>query len=125
MVTLDVHLHPAGQARRFANDASGCAALIAWFEGFAIACIAFEPTGAYHHALERRLAAADLPLVKVNPRRARRFADAIGQNAKTDRVDAAMLARFAALLEPPVRLAVSAALGGVKPKWLEAGRARP
>jgi transposase len=112
--TLDVHLHPAGQARRFANDAGGCAALIAWFEGFAIARIAFEPTGAYHHAFERRLAAADLPLVKVNPRRARRFAEAIGQNAKTDRVDAAMLARFAALLEPPVRPVISAALDMMK-----------
>jgi transposase len=112
--TFDVHLHPAGRIGRFANDARGRSALIAWLEGFAIARIAFEPTGAYHHALERRLAAAGLPLVKVNPRRARRFAEAIGRHAKTDAIDAAMLARFAALLEPPVRPVVSAALDAMK-----------
>jgi transposase len=112
--TLEVHLHPAGGVRRFANDAKGCAALIAWLEGFVIARVAFEPTGAYHHAFERRLAAAGLPLVKVNPRQARRFAEAIGQHAKTDAVDAAMLARFAALLEPPVRPVVSATLDAMK-----------
>jgi transposase len=112
--TFDVHLHPAGRVGRFANDAKGCCALIAWLEGFAIARIAFEPTGAYHHAFERRLAAAGLPLVKVNPRRARRFAEAIGRHAKTDAIDAAMLARFAALLEPPVRPVVSATVDAMK-----------
>jgi transposase len=80
--TLEVHLHPAGRCRRFDHDAKGCAALIAWLKGFVIARIAFEPTGAYHRAFERRLAAAGLPLVKVNPRQARRFAEAIGRHAK-------------------------------------------
>jgi transposase len=112
--TFDVYLHPAGRVGRFANDARGRSALIAWLEGFAIARIAFEPTGAYHHALERRLAAAGLPLVKVDPRRARRFAEAIGRHAKTDAIDAAMLARFAALLEPPVRPVVSATVDAMK-----------
>jgi transposase len=112
--TLDVHLHPAGKARRFANDTCGCAALIVWLKDFAIARVAFEPTGAYHHAFERRLAEAGLPLVKVNPRRARRFAEAIGRHAKTDAIDAAMLARFAALLEPPVRPVVSVTVDAMK-----------
>jgi transposase len=112
--TLDAHLHPAGRSRRFANDAKGCAALIAWLEGLVIARVAFEPTGAYHHAFERRLAEAGLPLVKVNPRQARRFAEAIGRHAKTDAIDAALLARFAALLEPPVRPVVSATLDAMK-----------
>lgn len=112
--TLDVHLHPVGRVRRFANSAKGCADLIAWLGGFVIARIAFEPTGAYHRAFERCLAEAGLPLVKVNPRQARRFAEAIGRHAKTDAVDAAMLARFAALLEPPVRPVVSAALDAMK-----------
>jgi transposase len=112
--TLDVHLHPAGKARRFANDTCGCAALIVWLKDFAIARVAFEPTGAYHHAFERRLAEAGLPLVKVNPRQARRFAEALGRHAKTDAVDAAMLARLAALLEPPVRPVVSATLDAMK-----------
>jgi transposase len=124
--TLEVHLHPAGKVGRFANDAKGCAALIAWVKRFPIARIAFEPTGADHHAFERRLAAAGLPLVKVNPRHARRFAEALGRHAKlvlgpasgrtrgTDAVDAALLARFAALLEPPVRPALSATLDTMK-----------
>jgi transposase len=112
--TLEVHLHPAGGVRRFANDAKGWAALIVWLGGFPIARIAFEPSGAYHYAFERRLAAAGLPLVKVNPRQARRFAEAIGQHATTDAVDAAMLARFAALLEPPVGPVVSATLDAMK-----------
>src|ERR671918_42045 len=112
--TLEVHLHPAGEGRRFANSAKGCAALIAWLGGFAIARVAFEPTGADHHAFERRLAEAGLPLVKVNPRQARRFAAALGRHAKTDAIDAAMLARFAALLEPPVRAPVSATLDDMK-----------
>ena len=73
--TLEVHLHPAGKVGRFANDAKGCAALIVWLKGFPIARVAFEPTGADHRAFERRLAAAGLPLVKVNPRQARRFAE--------------------------------------------------
>jgi len=112
--SLDAHLHPAGRRRRFSNDAKGCAALIAWLGDVTVARIAFEPTGAYHHAFERRLAAAGLPLVKVNPRQARRFAEALGQNAKTDPIDADLLARFAALLEPPVRPVVSAALDTMK-----------
>jgi hypothetical protein len=87
--TLDVHLHPAGASRQFANDAKGFSALIAWLEDFAIARVAFEPTGVYRRAFERRLAEAGLPLVKVNPRQARRFAEATGRHAKTDAVDAA------------------------------------
>jgi transposase len=112
--TLDVHLHPGGRVRRFANDAEGCSALIAWREDFAIGRVPFEPTGAYHHGFERRLAKAGLPLVKVNPRQARHFAEAIGRQAKTDAVDAAMLARFAALLEPQARAVVSATLDQMK-----------
>jgi transposase len=112
--TLDVHRHPAGRVRRFPHDAKGWAALIAWLGGVVITRVAFEPSGAYHRAFERRLAAAGLPLVKVNPRQARRCAEAIGRHAKTDAVDAAMLARFAALLEPPLRPVVNAALAAMK-----------
>jgi transposase len=85
--------HPVGRGRRFANSTKGCADLIAWLGGFVIARIAFEPTGADHRAFERCLAAAGLPLVKVNPRQARRFPEAIGRHAKSDAVNAAMLGR--------------------------------
>lgn len=101
--TLDVHLHPAGSARQFANNAKGIKALLDWLGGHDIARIVFEPTGPYHHGLERRLGEAGLPLSKVNPLQARRFAQAAGAHAKTDAIDAAMLARMGALLTPPVR----------------------
>jgi transposase len=59
-----------------------------------------------HRAFERALAAAGVPLVKVNPRQARRFAEATGRLAKTDRLDAALLARMGAFSSfPHARLA--------------------
>jgi transposase len=112
--TLDVHLHPAGVARRFGNSRKGRRALIAWLAEIPVARVVFEPTGSYHHGFERQLADAGLPLCKVNPRQARRFAEAIGRHAKTGAVDAAMLARLAALLEPPVRPVISARLDEMK-----------
>ena len=112
--TLDVHLHPAGLARRFANTARGCRALIAWLAEVTVMRLAFEPTGAYHRGFERQMAEAGFPLCKINPRQARRFAEAIGRQAKTDAVDAAMLARLAALLEPPIRPVISAGLDEMK-----------
>lgn len=112
--TLDVHVFPAGLTRRLANTAKGFAGLIAWLKDFSVTRIVFEPTGTYHRAFERRLAEAGLPLVKINPRQARRFAEAIGTHAKTDRVDAAMLARLGAMLKPPIRPAVNPALDEMK-----------
>ena len=112
--TLAVHLHPSGMARRFPNTAAGIRARIAWLGGFAIARVVFEPTGAYHRCFERQLAQAGFGLAKVNPRQARRFAEAIGRPAKTDPLDAAMLARFAALIELPARPVVSDTLAEMK-----------
>ncbi|GEO18214.1 IS110 family transposase [Microvirga aerophila] len=76
--------------------------------------VVFAPTGAYHRALERSLATTGLPLAKINPRHARRFAEALGQLAKTDRLDAALLARFGALLEPPTRPVPTPTLDAMK-----------
>ena len=69
--------------------------------------VVFEPTGPYHRAVERALGVAGVPFVKVNPRQARRFAEATGKLAKTDRLDAAILARMGALLELQARPARS------------------
>lgn len=102
---LDAHRMSDGASRRFTNDRVGHKALISWL-GAPGPRMVYEPTGPYHRALERRLAAEGFALVKVNPRQARRFAEATGKLAKTDRLDAAMLARMGALLdlEPrPVR----------------------
>jgi len=99
---LDAHRHPDGDGRRFANDSAGFKALIRWI-GEGVSRVVFEPTGPYHGALERALAKAGLPVVKVNPRQARRFAEATGKLAKTDRLDAALLARMGALLQLEAR----------------------
>lgn len=103
---LDVHRFPTGEEQAFANTKAGLTALIRWLGAGHVLRIVFEPTGRYHRDLERRLAAADYALVKVNPRQAKRFCEALGVRAKTDRADAAMLARMGAALalEPqPVR----------------------
>ena len=88
---LDVYVVPAGQAARVSNDAAGFKALIAWVE-WPVRSVTYEPTGRWHRAFEEALLKAGWPLVRVNPLHARRFAQAIGQRAKTDTVDARMLA---------------------------------
>lgn len=103
--TLDVHVHPAGIDRQVANTARGLAVLAEWLGQWPIERLAYEATATYHRALEQAL--AHMPCVKLNPERARRFAQATGTLAKTDRIDAAMLARMAATLEPPTRPARS------------------
>ncbi|MBV9749230.1 MAG: IS110 family transposase [Acetobacteraceae bacterium] len=112
--TLDAHLHPQAAARQFANTAPGIAALVSWLRRHSLRRVVFEATGAYHRLLEHELARAGLPMVKVNPLQARRFAEAIGRRAKTDRVDAAVLARFGALDEVQARPIVSQTLSDMK-----------
>ncbi|SPJ25845.1 IS110 family transposase [Palleronia abyssalis] len=84
--------------RQFPNDAAGLAALVQWASDD-VAVIVFEASGAYHRELERHLSRRGLTFAKVDPRQARRFAEAIGRVAKTDRLDAEMLARMGAALQ--------------------------
>lgn len=107
---LDAHRLADGASRRFANDNRGHKALIKWLAQTPVIRVVFEPTGPYHRALERALGAAGVPFAKVNPRQARRFAEATGKLAKTDSLDAAMLARMGALLELETRPARSEVL---------------
>jgi transposase len=114
---LDAHRMSDGAIGRFANDSAGHRAFIGWIgrcETVHEQRIVYEPTGPYHRAFERRLATTDAALVKVNPRQARRFAEATGKLAKTDRMDAAMLARMGALLELEARPAPSPVLNDLK-----------
>jgi transposase len=97
---LDVHLHPQATVKQFDNDRQAIAKLIAWITPWQPTRIVFEATGAYHRALEMALGKAALPSVKINPLQARRFAEASGKRAKTDPVDAAMLARFGYTMQP-------------------------
>lgn len=96
---VDAHRLPDGAAERFANDKKGTKSLIRWIGTGPVARIVFEPTGRYHRDLERRLGEVGYPLVKVNPWQAKQFAKALGQRAKTDKVDAAVLAKMGMMLE--------------------------
>ena len=98
---LDVFRLEDSAAQRFDNSAAGFRALTKWLNTTPVARIVFEPTGPYHKAFETTLG-EKFPLVKVNPLQARRFAEAYGTRAKTDAVDAQMLARMGAAfnLEP-------------------------
>ena len=111
---LDVHRMSDGASRRFANDNNGHRAFLKWLGARTGDRIVYEPTGPYHRAFERRLADAGLALVKVNPRQARRFAEATGRLAKTDRLDAAMLARMGALLDLEARPVRNSLLNDLK-----------
>lgn len=104
---LDAHHRADGRDRRFPNTKQGRQNLVRWAKG---ARVAFEPSGSYHRALERHLAAADLEAVKINPLQARRFAEAIGTRAKTDAIDARLIAAMAAQLDLPATPPPSAIL---------------
>ena len=95
--TLDVHRLSDGTAAQFGNDKAGFRALKAWLKGHDIARVVYEPNGPYHRDFEIALE-ANYPLVKVNPLQARRFAQSLGTKAKTDAVDARMLAMMGATL---------------------------
>jgi len=100
---LDLHVRPTGEAARFPNDPDGIAALAGRLAAVAPALVVLEATGGYEHPAAAALAAAGLPVAVVNPRQARRFAEATGRLAKTDRLDAAALAHFAEAVNPPAR----------------------
>ena len=102
---LDVHRLSDGAVARFANTAAGFRALAKWLGADRPARLVYEPTGPYHAAFEKHFA-GKLPLCKVNPLQARRFAQSKGTRAKTDRVDARVLAEMGAalVLEPDVPL---------------------
>ncbi|MEM1409505.1 MAG: IS110 family transposase [Pseudomonadota bacterium] len=95
---LDAHRLPDGTVRQFPNTRSGRRAFLAW-AGHDVNRIVYEPTGPYHRAFEAACRDADLPLCKINPLQARRFAEAIGTRAKTDQVDAVLLARMGLTLD--------------------------
>jgi transposase len=98
---LDAHRLSDGAAARFENSPAGFRTLSTWLGDDMPTRVVFEATGAYHRSFERALS-GKIPLVKVNPLQARRFAQACGTRVKTDEVDVRMLASFgnALALEP-------------------------
>jgi transposase len=101
--TLDVAFYPEQPGSSFANDCQGIASLVASLVPLEPRYVIVEATGKYEQALVIALAAAGLPVVVINPRQARDFAKALGKLAKTDRIDAAVLARFGDAVRPEIR----------------------
>ena len=95
--TLDVHA--AGQERRFANDGTSWRALGKWLRRLKVSRVVMEATGRHHRRVHQGLHDRGFEVVLVNPLRARRFAEGAGHLAKTDRVDARMLAKLGAALD--------------------------
>lgn len=95
--TLDVAVH-GEQFRQFSNDKRGFVRLIRWLKTWPIKQVVLEASGGYERAALDVLHAAGLPMVRINPARARRFAQGTGRAAKTDRLDATVLAQMAHLL---------------------------
>ena len=101
--TLDVCVRPTDEQWTVANDEAGIRALVERLRAVAPTQVVLEATGGYELAVVGALAAAALPVLVVNPRSVRDFAKATGQLAKTDRLDAAVLARFAEQVRPMAR----------------------
>jgi transposase len=106
---LDVHLRPSGAAFALSRDGAGLDALVERLRALGPALVVLEATGGFEVAVAGALAAAALPLVVVNPRQIRDFARATGRLAKTDRLDAEVIARFAEAVRPAPRSLPSAA----------------
>ncbi len=100
---LDVHVLPSGTAFAVARDGEGVDALAGRLRELAAATVAVEATGGFERVVAAGLAAAGLPVVVVNPAQVRAFARALGKRAKTDPIDAAVIARFAEATRPEPR----------------------
>ena len=99
---LDVYLLERDLLLSVPNDEQAIATLISRLARYRLERIVIEATGRLEHAFVTAAVAKGLPIVVVSPLKVRRFADAVGQLAKTDEIDARLIAQFAATLKPPV-----------------------
>jgi transposase len=100
---LAVAVRPSGERWTVATDPASVAGLVERLRALSVALIVLEPTGGYEIPIVAALSAAQLPVVVVNARQVRKFAGAIGKLAKTDAIDAAVLAHFADAVKPELR----------------------
>jgi transposase len=100
---LDVAMCPSAEKLSVSNDEVGVQVLVKRLSEIKPALIVLEATGGLERSVSGTLGSAQLPVVVVNPRQVRDFAKAIGRLAKTDRIDALVLARFAEAVRPPLR----------------------
>lgn len=100
---LDVHAHPSGESFALPRHGAGVSELVERLRSLGPALIAVEATGGFETVVAAALAGASLPVVLVNPAQVRHYAQALGKRAKTDAIDAAVIARFAEATKPAVR----------------------
>jgi transposase len=100
---LDVGISGVGEVRRFPNAEEGVAELVQWLGEVKPTLVVLESTGGFEVQAAAAIAAAGLAVVIANPRQVRNYAKATGQLAKTDALDAQVLALFAERVRPPVR----------------------
>jgi transposase len=100
---LDAHVLPAGESLRVANTREGICMLKRWLRRLQVTLIVVEATGKWHRALHRSLHGSGFHVAVIDPFRVRMFAKAHGIIAKTDRLDARVLAMFAAVMDPAGR----------------------
>ena len=100
---LDVHVRPGGESFRVSREEEGLEELLRRLEALGPSVIALEATGGFETVVAAKLGAAGLPVVVVNPVQVRAFAQALGKRAKTDLLDAAVIAHFAEAANPEVR----------------------
>jgi len=100
---LDVHVLPEGETFVVARDGKGLAELVERMGTLGPERIAVEATGGFETVVAAALAGASLPVVVVNPAQVRHFAQALGRRAKTDPIDASMIARFVEATKPDLR----------------------
>lgn len=100
---LDLGLFPSKEVKRFSYDKNGLSELISTLASLKVERIIVEATGGYEAAFVAAATKKKLPVCVVNPRQIRHFAKGIGLTAKTDKIDALVLARFGEMLKPEVR----------------------
>lgn len=100
---LDLYVASTEQWQVFPNDEAGVSGLIAQVVASSPSRVMVEASGGYERVLVAQLTMAKLPVVLVNPRNVRAFAKSLGILAKTDRIDAKVLAQFGEVVKPPVR----------------------
>ena len=101
--TVDVAVRPSGECWSVANSDAGVGEIVARLRPLAPTLVVCEATGGFERAAIAAVAAAGFPVVVANPRQVRDFARATGQLAKTDRLDAGILALFAERVRPTAR----------------------
>ena len=103
---LDAQVHGDDQSRQVTNDAAGHRALVAWAKAKRVTTAVMEASGGYERDLARALRRAGFAVYVVDPKRVRHYAKAVGQLAKTDRIDARIIAEYGTTVLAAGRLAL-------------------